>query len=179
MRFGYIATMACVAIFSGCGGKYEGVSPSQNEALQAISPSATAASSGGFMQKSLDNWLKESWEPIMAEQPTQKDELKEDGTKIVTKTEPTTIDVQTKAPSGEVVTKKANATLITTTTIKPSGESSTTTQTVVVEDDEPFTLQKYVDRWNEYLQKKEKLNEGKPKEPSNVSKLESMPVIGK
>lgn len=179
MRFGYLAVMACVAIFSGCGGKYDGVSPSQNEALLAISPSSTATSSGGFMQKSLDSWLKESWEPLMAQEPTQKDELKEDGTKIVTKTEPTTIDVQTKAPGGEVVTKKASATLITTTTIKPNGESNTTTQTVVVEDNEPFTLQKYVDKWNDYLKKQEKLNEGKPKEPSNVQKLESMPVIGK
>lgn len=46
-------------------------------------------------------------------------------------------------------------------------------------DAQPFTLQTYVDKWKVYHEKKEKMNEGKPKEAANSEKLESMPVIGK
>ena len=53
------------------------------------------------------------------------------------------------------------------------------TDTTVVTDEKPFTLQSYADKWKVYHENKEKMNEGKPKEPSNVEKLQKMPVIGK
>ena len=40
-------------------------------------------------------------------------------------------------------------------------------------------LQKYVDKWKVYHDNKEKIDASKPKEISNIEKLESMPVIGK
>ncbi len=44
---------------------------------------------------------------------------------------------------------------------------------------EHFTIQHYVDKAGKYFDKKEEENAGKPKEPANYEKLESMPVIGK
>jgi hypothetical protein len=47
------------------------------------------------------------------------------------------------------------------------------------EDNASFGLQKYADKWKKYHENKDKMNEGKPKEPSNVEVLETLPVIGK
>lgn len=41
------------------------VPPSQNEALQAVSPSQTATSEGGVMQKKLDTWVEKEWTPAV------------------------------------------------------------------------------------------------------------------
>ncbi len=38
--------------------------PSQNPGLQRVSPMPVAASEGGTMQESLDQWTKEEWTPI-------------------------------------------------------------------------------------------------------------------
>jgi len=40
-------------------------------------------------------------------------------------------------------------------------------------------LQHYVDKWKVYHDNKEKIDASKPKEISNIEKLENMPVIGK
>lgn len=123
----------------GCANK-EGVPPSQNNSLNSVSPSTTAASEGGAMQRSLDVWLKEDWAPM-------------------TKTAP-----------------------VTTTTTMPDGKVITETKIVEVPepaDNEPFTLQKYADKWKIYHENKAKMMEGKPKEPSNVDVINSLPVIGK
>lgn len=79
----------------------------------------------------------------------------------------------TAAPSVETTT--------TTTTTTPDGKVVTTTKEVVAPptDETSFTLQKYADKWKAYNEKQAKLNEGKPKEASNVEKLERMPIIGK
>jgi hypoxanthine phosphoribosyltransferase len=37
--------------------------PSQNSALNSISPSSTEKKSNGAVQKSLDSWFKKDWEP--------------------------------------------------------------------------------------------------------------------
>lgn len=60
-------------------------------------------------------------------------------------------------------------------------DSNTTTTTVVTQkvDEAPFTLQQYADKWKVYHENKEKMNANKPKEPSNVEKLDKLPVIGK
>ncbi len=176
MKSNLLALTAAIALLAGCG-KYDGVSPSQNPNLAAISPSSTSSAEGGFMQRSLDTWLKDTWEPMMADKPTEDTKTESDGTQVITKTEPTTKEITITAPSGEEFKKTLPATLVTTTVVKPSGETTTTTETVVIEDDEPFTLQKYVDKWSEYLERKKALGIESPE--SNVKKLNSMPVIGK
>lgn len=175
MKLPLMALSASILLISGCG-KYEGVSPTNNIALNAISPS-NATNENGYMQKALDGWLKESWDPIMADQPTQNTKTSDDGTKVTTKTEPTTKEVELKGQNGEMIKKTVPATLITTTVVKPSGETKTVTETVLVENNEPFTLQKYVDRWDEYLKRKKAL--GIESAPSHYEKMNSMPVIGK
>jgi len=169
-------------ILSGCAQNTTGVAPSQNNSLQAVSPSDTAASQGGMMQRSLDGWLKEEWSPLTDTKPTLKTTTAPDGTVVQTKTEVTPAVTTTTAADGKTVETKTQTTQVVTTTTAPTGEvTTTTTETVVAEpvDEKPFTLQKYVDKWKVYNENKEKMNEGKPKEPSTIDKIQAMPVIGK
>lgn len=156
-----LALVSLIALTSGCANR-EGVAPSQNSSLNAVSPSGTATSQGGVMQRSLDSWLKEEWTPLTTNVPT---------VKTVT------------APDGTVVQTKTEATQVVTTTTTPEGKIFTTTEATAMiaqpVDETPFTLQKYADKWKAYHQNQAKLNEGKQKETSNVEKLESMPAIGK
>jgi len=154
----YLYTVLSALMLSGCAANTTGVTPSQNTNLQAVSPSGTAVSEGGAMQRSLDSWLKEEWTPL---------------TETTLKT--------TTAPDGTVIQTKTEAAQVTTTTTAPDGKVVITTKAVVTEpaDEAPFTLQSLADKWKIYHEKQEKLNEGKPKEASNVEKLERMPAIGK
>jgi hypothetical protein len=71
---------------------------------------------------------------------------------------------------------------VTTTTTMPDGKVVTETKIVPVPepvDNDPFTLQKYADKWKIYHENKAKMMEGKPKEPSNIDFVNSLPVIGK
>lgn len=159
-RYALLGAAASTLLLSGCVANRMGVTPSQNTNLQAVSPSGTAASQGGAMQHSLDSWLKEEWTPINKSAPIITTKSTPDGSVIVTKTEETQVVTTTTAPDGKVVT--------TTAQIAPEPEN-----------EEPFTLQKYVDKWKVYNDKKAKMNEGKPKEPSTIDKVNSLPVIGK
>jgi hypothetical protein len=178
MRLSITLSLTLLAL-AGCANK-EGVSPSQNPTLNAVSKSSAAADRPGFMQRTLDDWLKEEWNPIMATEATTTTKTESDGTVITTKTEPTKITVSTQGSDGSTVSKTTNATQITTTKKSSDGTVSTSTEVVPLdEDNTPFTLQKYADKWKEYLEKKAKMNEGKPKEPSHVEQMEALPVIGK
>lgn len=134
-----ITAVLSTLMLVGCANR-EGVAPSQNSSLNAVSPSPTAESEGGVMQRSLDAWLKEEWTPM---------------TKIVP------VETKTTAPDGTVVT--------------------TTTMVEVPEpkDNEPFTLQKYADKWKVYHENQARMNAGKPKEASHLEMLNRMPLIGK
>lgn len=68
-----------------------------------------------------------------------------------------------------------------TSSSTPDGGSATSASkdTTIVTDEKPFTLQSYADKWKVYHENKEKMNEGKPKEPSHIETVQSMPVIGK
>jgi len=158
MRYSIALALITMTI-SGCA-NHAGVTPSQNPTLGAISPSTTAASSGGVMQNTLDGWLKEDWTPATAPAPVVTTTTAPDGTVVTTKTEDAKIVTTTTAPDGTVVTTTAPA---------PAEPEDTT----------PFTLQKYVDKWKVYNDNKAKMNEGKPKEPSHIEMIESMPIIGK
>ena len=48
-----------------------------------------------------------------------------------------------------------------------------------VEDEKPFTLQSFADKWKVYHENEAKMNEGKPKEASHIDAVNAMPVIGK
>lgn len=135
MKSLYLSFPLALLLLSGCANR-EGVAPSQNSSLHAVSPSTTATSEGGAMQRSLDAWLKEEWASMS--QPSVQ---------------------TTKAADGKVTTS--------------------TTSVAESVDDTSFTLQKYADKWKVYHENKEKMNAGKPEEPSHVDSLKSMPVIGK
>lgn len=126
-----ITLLSLITFISGCA-NHKGVPPSQNSTLQSVSPSTTAVSKGGAMQRGLDGWLKEEWVPLTASNVSPKE--------------------NTTAPS---------------TTISETTEENTS-----------FSLQHYADKWKTYHENKNKMNEGKPKEASNIEKLEKLPVIG-
>ncbi len=56
---------------------------------------------------------------------------------------------------------------------------TTPTDTTVVTDEKPFTLQSYADKWKVYNENKAKMNAGKPKEASHIDAVNALPVIGK
>jgi hypothetical protein len=142
-------------VLSACS-NHVGVTPSQNSSLSAVTPNTAAEAKGGAMQKSLDSWLKEEWSPA---------------TSVKT----------TTAPDGTVTTTKIESDKVITTKTAPNGTVVTTTAPVLQEpeDTTPFTLQKYADKWKAYNEKKAKMKEGQPKEPSEIDKVNSLPVIGK
>lgn len=47
------------------------------------------------------------------------------------------------------------------------------------EDEKPFTLQNFADKWKVYHENEAKMNEGKPKEASHIDAVNALPVIGK
>lgn len=171
-----VTLVSSLLLITGCASR-EGVAPSQNSSLQAVSPSTTAVAQGGAMQRSLDAWLKEEWVPLTKNEPEIKTVTAADGTITQTKTQ--TVPTATATPDGKI-NNITSTQVITTTTTEPDGKVTTSTATVAETIDEtPFTLQKYADKWKVYHDSKDKINEGKPKEISNVEKLQSMPVIGK
>lgn len=67
-----------LTLLSGCASKTH-TSPSQNSALNSISKSSAAKKHEGAMQKSLDSWLKDDWEPTVSkDKEIQKKYMKEE-----------------------------------------------------------------------------------------------------
>jgi hypothetical protein len=60
--------------------------------------------------------------------------------------------------------------------VKNTEEPSTAS---IIEDEKPFTLQSFADKWKVYHENKAKINEGKPKEASHIDAVNALPVIGK
>ncbi|MEN4053312.1 MULTISPECIES: hypothetical protein [Sulfurimonas] len=58
-------TLLLAFVLSSCASSSSKVAPSQNSALNSISNS-NAGKKEGAMQKSLDSWLKEDWEPTIS-----------------------------------------------------------------------------------------------------------------
>lgn len=96
--------------------------PAADIAWSSVSKADVNNRGEGSMQKSLDTWTKEEWEPAFKD---DKDQAEKD--------------------------KAAN---------------------------KHFTLQHYFDKSQKYLEKKEKKNKDKPKEPAHYEKIKSLPVIG-
>lgn len=141
-------TLSTVIFLSACGGPNM-PAPSQNTALNSIS-SSSASKKDGFMQSSLETWLKDDWTPsVEKDKDIRKKYMKEE--------------------KGETVSKSD-----TVESTSESTSSTTAQETTYVEDtDRNFTLQEYVDKTGAYI----KAHEGEHK-ASNVKKLNSMPVIG-
>jgi len=145
-----ITSTVAAVLLSACGGS-TGVAPSQNDALNSISNSKGKEKSG-YMQKSLDSWLKDDWTPTVE----KNEEIRE---KYMEK-------VSVEDEKGEVVTS--------TETTEVVAQKETQTKTKYVEKkDKSFTLQEYVDKAGAYLE----VQESNPEE-SNVEKMNKMPVIG-
>ncbi|MDP2849820.1 MAG: hypothetical protein Q8M43_04925 [Sulfuricurvum sp.] len=71
---------------------------------------------------------------------------------------------------------------VETKTTAPDGTVVTTTTMVEVpetDSNESFTLQKYADKWKVYHESKAKMMEGKPKAPSHIEMMGTLPVVGK
>jgi outer membrane PBP1 activator LpoA protein len=47
------------------------------------------------------------------------------------------------------------------------------------EDEKPFTLQSFADKWKVYHENEAKMKEGKPKEASYIDAVNALPAIGK
>ncbi|MDP3302214.1 MAG: hypothetical protein Q8S36_09645 [Sulfuricurvum sp.] len=47
------------------------------------------------------------------------------------------------------------------------------------EDEKPFTLQSFADKWKVYHENEAKMKEGKPKEASHIDAVNALPAIGK
>jgi len=68
---------------------------------------------------------------------------------------------------------------VSSSTSESSSAVPASTDTTVVTDEKPFTLQSYADKWKVYNENKAKMNEGKPKEASHIDAVNALPVIGK
>ncbi len=142
-------TISSVILLSACGGS-NAPTPTKNTALSSVSPTS-ATKDGGFMQHSLDGWLKDDWTPTVEKDPTIRKKYM-------------------KAEKQESVSKS--------NTLEGSTEDSASSieqKTTYVEDkDRNFTLQEYVDKAGAYMKAHEN-----DKTESNVQKMNSLPVIGK
>ncbi|MCK9371737.1 MAG: hypothetical protein M0P91_00955 [Sulfuricurvum sp.] len=140
MRF-FILIASTLLLLAGCSG-HSAVAPSQNSALQAISPSTTAVSEGGRMQHALDLWLKNEWAPLTG--------------------------------SGT----PADAASVSAPEVSHSSVPLKTENSASQEED-TFTLQHYVDKWERYNENKKKQEESQKQEPSHIDVVKQIPIIGK
>lgn len=70
---------------------------------------------------------------------------------------------------------------LTTPKTEQIKEDTTKSAAVVskAEDEKPFTLQSFADKWKVYHENEAKMNKGKPKEASHIDAVNALPVIGK
>jgi hypothetical protein len=147
-----INTLAVILLFSGCGSS-KAVAPSQNSALNSISKSNASKEKDGWMQKSLDGWLKNDWEPTVTQDK----------------------EIQKKYMEKRSIESQKSDISISNNEIYNSNTKKKVEKVEYIEKkDKPFTLQEYVDKAEAYM--KAKPNDY---EHSNVKKVESLPVIGK
>jgi hypothetical protein len=146
-----------VFIFNACS-TVDGASPSQNKAVNAVAGKKETKEPGA-MQKALDRWLKEEWEPATAgdAKPTANTKVK-----VVEQKDGTAELVEVK--SGKVLKKMSKEEVVRQKEVKQKYK----------EKDRHFTLQEYVDKLSVYSS-----THVTDDSKSHNKKLESMPVIGK
>ncbi len=112
----------------------------------------------GAMQKGLDTWLKEDWEPTFADENKAAPDGDSDG---AVENKKDKVEKAASAPetgSSKTDVNKASATELPTTqsTKKSSKAKSTTAKPATTKQPDHFTLQYYYDRFHKYLNKKAK-----------------------
>lgn len=142
-------------MFNACS-KVDGANPSQNEALNKIS--GKKAKKPGAMQKALDNWLNNEWNPSTSDskKPTADTKVKV---------------IENEDGSAKLVEIKSGETLkeISKDELKRQKEVKAKYQ----DEDRPFTLQEYVDKAAVYDS-----SSVSDDSDSLVKKMNTMPVIG-
>ncbi len=141
-------------MFNACS-KVDGVNPSQNEALRKVSGQKTKKP--GAMQKALDNWLNNEWNPSTSDSKKPRAATK---VKVI----------ENKDGSAKLVEVKSGETLkeISKEEVKRQKEVKAKYQ----DEDRPFTLQEYIDKAAVY--NASHVDDGE----SHTEKINSMPVIG-
>ena len=134
----------------------DGVNPSENKALNQLT--GRKDKKPGAMQKALDNWLQNEWNPATSDldAPTADTKVKV---------------IPNKDGSAKLVDVKSGETLKEMT--KEQVKRQEEVKTKYKDEDRDFTLQEYIDKMAVY-------NETHPsdEENSHVKKVDSMPVIG-
>ncbi len=146
-----------VAFMLNSCSQVDGANPSQNKALNAVA--GKLEKEPALMQNLLDEWLKNEWTPIVsgATAPTGQTEVK---------------IVPNKDGSAKLVEVQTGVVLKELT--KEQTLQQEDVQSKYKEEDRNFTLQEYIDKMAVY-------NNTHPSDEKNshVTKINSMPVIGK
>jgi len=150
-----IILIPIILLFTACQNS-NGVSPSQNKALNTLAGKKEKKPS--FMQNSLDNWLKNEWNPTVSNAKAPKGETK---VKIISNEDGTAklIDVKT-----DIVLKEMTKKQVT---------KQKEIQEKYKEEDRNFTLQEYIDKMAVYNS-----TDISDEKNSHVNKMNNMPVIG-
>ena len=115
-----------ITLISGCSSKSE-VAPSQNSALNSISSSGKDTKEG-YMQKSLNSWLKDDWTPTVS-----KDKK-----------------IQKKYMKKTTVSQNGG----NNETVSNENTNDDEENSYVEDEDRNFTLQEYVDKAEAYMKAK-------------------------
>ena len=145
-----------VLILNSCS-QVDGANPSQNKAVNAFAGKKEKKT--GFLQNSLDKWLKEEWSPIVS------------GTKAPSAQTKVKI-IPNKDGSAKLVVVKTGLVLKEMT--KEQVKKQKLVQTKYKDENRHFTLQEYVDKIQVYNS-----SHTSDEKNSHTAKINFMPVIGK
>jgi hypothetical protein len=151
-----LLTLPLAFMFNACS-TVDGASPSQNKAVQAVS--GQKAKKPGSMQKALDNWLKNEWNPSTSDaaKPTADTEVK-----VVPKEDGGAKLVEVK--TGVVLKEMSKEEVVRQKKVKAKYQDK----------NRHFTLQEYVDKMAVYSS-----SHVSDESKSHNKMMESLPVIGK
>ncbi len=163
----FVALVACSLAVSGFASEQEDVAPSQNTELNTLTPSGKIdPDKKGFLQRRYDYWEKKEWEP----NAETSEEEKTSPAAVAPEKSPEAV---TAAP--EEISDAQNSAAAENTTVPehdtPEADQAETNQSATPKG----FLQYYYDKWDHYLDEKEKQRSG----PLHSEQLEQMPVIGK
>ena len=152
----YVVSML---LLTGCSIRNDtGTTPTQNQSLNAISPSAKDVKEKGFLQRKYDEWEQEDWEPNTRTEADDKNDVQQNVSQQPVK--------EATLPATTMQSKEDNTTVEVGTKASEDINAS-----------ETFKLQYYLDKWGRYIDNK-KQTEANQSAPSNVEKLDTMPGIG-
>jgi len=158
VKYPYIYIVSML-LFTGCSIRNDtGTTPTENQSLNAVSPSAKNVKEKGFLQRQYDEWEQEDWEPNTRTEADEKNDVQQNVSQQPVK--------EAALPATALQSKEDNTTVEAGT--KASEE---------INASETFKLQYYLDKWGRYIDNK-KQAEANQSVPSNVERLDTMPGIG-